>query len=134
MSRSTSATSYPWFGQNVLTVDQWSHVAVTFNGTQAELFINGHRVADPQNFTMNGKTDATMVFGASGAGPDDPYKGVLDDIRIYNYVLTPMEIGTMASEGPRQAGLPGQSSVRLQPGLLCQPPRPGHLAVQLDAV
>jgi hypothetical protein len=92
--------SWPWFGPNevrVLPVDKWSHVAVTFNGTVAELFIDGHRVADPQPFTMNGKTNAAMVFGATGAGPDDAYKGALDDIKIFNYVLTPMEIGTMVA-------------------------------------
>ncbi len=94
--------AWPWFGPTevrVLPVDQWSHVAVTFNGSAAELFINGHRVADPQPFTMNGKTDSAVVFGATGFGGDDPYKGLLDDVRFYNYVLTPLEIGEMAAAG-----------------------------------
>jgi hypothetical protein len=93
--------SGPWFGPTevrVLPVDQWAHVAVTFDGSLAAIFINGHRVWDPQPFTMNGKTDAALVFGATDPGPADAYKGVLDDVRIYNYVLTPTEIGSMVAE------------------------------------
>ena len=93
--------SWPWFGDEaprILPVGQWSHVAVTFDGSLAEVYINGERTSDPQGFVPNGFTSAHMVLGATGQGGDDPYKGVLDDVRIYNYVLTPVQIATLYTD------------------------------------
>ncbi|MBN1817032.1 MAG: hypothetical protein JW828_06700 [Sedimentisphaerales bacterium] len=86
--------SYPDSGGRVLPEGEWTHVAVIFDGTTATTFINGV-AAGFGPFSFGSKTDARIVFGAVEGGGGNPFNGSIDDVRIYNYALAPLDIGML---------------------------------------
>jgi hypothetical protein len=98
------------FANDALTADEtWVHVASTFDGTNATLYINGWPIIT-KPFTLGPKTDAEMAFGADEMNPtggstvsskpwgSNFFNGALDDIRLYNYALTQSEILALYKE------------------------------------
>jgi hypothetical protein len=81
----------------LLTVGQWTHVAVTFDGTTAKIYING-AVAIEGNFFFGENKEAPMQFGASVDEGWNPFNGALDDVRLYDTVLTEAEIKALAGK------------------------------------
>ncbi len=92
------------FANTALTADEtWVHIASTFDGTNATLFINGRAVIT-KPFTLGPKTDAHLLFGADELNPTGGsavsskpwggnfFNGALDDIRLYNYGMTASEV------------------------------------------
>ena len=65
--------------------------AFSFDGTTGTLYRNGEPVAS-NAWSLGTDTEAAVVFGCSQNGGGNPFNGALDDIRIYNRVLTEGEI------------------------------------------
>lgn len=89
-----------------LPVHQWVHVAVTYNGSVATLYVNGgfqnsgSVSLSPANFNP-----AANYLGKS-QWPSDPYfSGRLDDVCIYNYALSNLQIQQLMSTGPTAPGV-----------------------------
>jgi len=92
----TSTGTHYIFGQSVLVPGQWYHVAMTFKNGEIILYINGSEESrasyeGPMNVMANQKT----TIGANPLG-QTPFSGHLDDVRIYNRALAPVEIGRLA--------------------------------------
>lgn len=68
---------------NVLTPNAWAHVAASFDGTKAELYINGVLVEleDPNIFA--GKIPANTPIAAIGGGTR-PFLGSIDEVKIWD--------------------------------------------------
>ena len=80
-------------GGTTLPFNQWSHLAITFDGAQVRTYVNGTLVntqALSATITARGNP---MNIGAD-ASPAQFNKGLLDDLRIYNRVLTQAQIQT----------------------------------------
>ncbi|MCW1886836.1 PQQ-dependent sugar dehydrogenase [Luteolibacter flavescens] len=82
-------------------VNQWVHVAATYDGARMRAFINGVRVG-----TMNATgaipvTADPLYLGTKipTAIAGDHLNGALDDVRLYNRSLTGSEIGALAGLG-----------------------------------
>lgn len=71
------------------TADDWHHIAATFDGTKLQLYVDGI-LMDMASATMD-TTKTLLKFGqkADGTGFFD---GQLDDVRLYNRVLTQTEL------------------------------------------
>jgi hypothetical protein len=80
-----------------LEVDQWNHLAVTFDGTTAKFYFNGVLVQEG-NFSFGNDTEAPMQIGAATGGGGNPFNGALDEVRIYDIVLSEAEILTLAGK------------------------------------
>lgn len=80
-----------------LQVDQWTHLAVTFDGTTAKVYINGE-VVDEGNFSFGEDKEAPMQIGAATNGGGNPFNGALDEVRIYDIVLSEAEILELAGK------------------------------------
>ena len=79
-------------GNTVLSTGQWYHVAATWDGATAKLYVNG--VLDNSPGTARVGTIATdtrplYIGGRAGA---DYFDGMLRDVRIYNRTLTASEL------------------------------------------
>ncbi|CRK59608.1 Cytochrome c551/c552 [Alloactinosynnema sp. L-07] len=79
-------------GPSALPQNAWSHVAMTFDGATIRLYVNGVQVtsaAAPGSVAAS--TGALRIGGNSVWG--EYFGGLIDDVRVYNRVLTATEIG-----------------------------------------
>ena len=89
-------------------IGQWAHVAATFDGTTAMLFLNGSEVASGP-FSFGDKTDAGMTIGNvnsdSWDGCPGVFNGEMDEVRIYNHALSPAQVAYLADTTPSDGQL-----------------------------
>ena len=87
-------------------IGRWAHVAATFDGTTARLYLNGSEIASGPFSFANG-IDAGMTIGNvnSDSWPDCPgvFKGDMDEVRIY--ALTAAQIAYLADTTPADGEL-----------------------------
>jgi len=82
---------YPPCGDVVLPVGEWSHVAVTFDGSTMIFYFDGAETGRG-DFSFGSKTDAAIVFGCVEVSGWHGFNGALDDIRLYDYALSADQI------------------------------------------
>ena len=78
-------------GTSGLALNAWSHLALTYDGTNLRLYLNGAQVA----LTVTSGTIATSTGPLTiGGNPiwGEWFNGVMDEIRIYRRALTAAEI------------------------------------------
>ncbi len=74
-----------------VSVNNWTHIASTYNGTTLKIYINGTEVASKNtNGLIKTSNNALRIGGNSIWG--EYFNGVIDEIRIYNKVLSATEI------------------------------------------
>ena len=87
-------------GAGALKANEWNHVATTYDGAAktVEIYINGEmKGSGPANLPST-PTQTTLLFGhRAGAAAGEHYKGLIDDIRIYDHVLSQVEVKALAS-------------------------------------
>jgi hypothetical protein len=79
------------------TVGQWVHIAVTFDGAIAKGYINGAKTVEAA-FTFGTNREAPIQFGADTLGGGNSYNGTLDEIHLYDVVLTDAEVAALAGK------------------------------------
>lgn len=108
--RGTTAIS---FGQS-LQVGRWTHVAVTYDGATATLYIDGQQAATG-SFTAGPLSPAPMQFGNSGSCGGGSV--LVDWIQIHSRPLSTAEVQTLGLRPPAPANFvampTGCSSVNL---------------------
>jgi hypothetical protein len=81
-----------------LGVNQWTHLAVVFNGLTAQFYVNGTVVSSKSLLASITPRGMALRMGAD-ASTGQFYKGLLDNVRIYNRTLTPAEVQTDMNTG-----------------------------------
>jgi hypothetical protein len=82
-------------GPTPLTVNQWTHVACTYDGTQLTLYVDGTAVAD---IAQGGSVVTTNKQGTGigsdmiNTAPEAHYVGLIDDLRILSVPRTHADI------------------------------------------
>jgi hypothetical protein len=80
-------------GPSASPVGSWTHVALTYSGSQLVLFVNGVQVASA---AVSGAIQASS--SPLWIGGNQPYgeyfAGLIDDVRVYNRALSQTEIQT----------------------------------------
>ena len=74
-----------------IPIGEWTHVVVTFDGATARIYINGE-VAGQGAFSFGTDAEAVMQLGSSAPNGGNPFNGALDEVRLYDRVLSPFEI------------------------------------------
>ena len=75
----------------------WQHFVFVRSGTTSTLYVNG--VLDnstTQTGYVSHNSDITIGFDTPN---NQYYPGLIDDVRIYNYALTPLQIKTLYNDG-----------------------------------
>jgi len=75
--------------------DQWVHVCATFDGKKGRVYIDGKMLAEsPEEVAYYPQTSktSTLTIGSGWAGQANGFPGIIDELKIYNYPLTPSEI------------------------------------------
>jgi chitodextrinase len=89
----STGLSYVSMG-STLPYNQWSYLAITFNGTQVNFYVNGTLVRTRSMSASITARTSTMNIG-SDVSPSQFYKGAIDEVRIYNRALSASEITTI---------------------------------------
>jgi hypothetical protein len=89
--------------QKAITLNQWHHVALTYSGSRwasgVKIFVDGEDqpleiMLDDVNSQGAVRREPLRIGG--GGGPDNRFRGSLDEVRIYNRALTAAEAGMLA--------------------------------------
>ena len=72
-------------------INSWNHIAVTYDGVNRKLYLNGNLVAEDSTSALNISQLKDFYFGYR----EDYFQGALDEIRIYDRALKPEEIKTL---------------------------------------
>lgn len=80
--------------------DQWQHIVVTFDYSQnlAECWVDGALNNYATHWDQNIEVSNHMLKIGTNAEFEENFKGSLDDIRIFDYVLSPSQIQALRVE------------------------------------
>jgi len=90
----------PLYSAADLTLGTWYHIAATYDGTIAKVYING--VFDASKAAGGDVNDSSgkLYFGDNPERPSGfPFKGQIDEVEWYNRALTPQEILALYDAG-----------------------------------
>ena len=88
-------TGSNWSTGYNLTAGSWYHAAFTTDGTIQNLYINGLQVATRTSSTSINQITSFCTIGAehtNGSNIGVYFNGSLNDVRIYDHCLSPMEV------------------------------------------
>jgi hypothetical protein len=91
-----SGLNHPYYGTTILQNNTWYHVAMTFNGNQMSLYLNGQLEytngfgvgTQYESIQYNGVASGLNSFGT----PKGFFRGTIDEVRIWNYDRDILEI------------------------------------------
>lgn len=91
VNRTTSVTS------NTTT---WHFITMTYDGTTRSIYVDGNlEISYPRGFT-NSTAGNRLTIGSAAASPTyRPAQGDIDDVRIYDYVLSDQQITALYALG-----------------------------------
>jgi hypothetical protein len=87
-------------GPGALNANQWNHIATTYDGTTTavEIYLDGELQVAGTAEVPSTPTGTTLLLGHRASAADgEHYGGLLDDVRIYDHVLSEAEIKALAS-------------------------------------
>jgi hypothetical protein len=79
-------------GQGMPSVNEWNYVAITYNGSTINSYLNGNLVGMDNQLVANFCSNAPLLIGFWWQG--DPYNlnDRIDEVRVYNRALSTAEI------------------------------------------
>jgi hypothetical protein len=89
-------------------IDEWNHVAVTWDTSgDYVMYINCQEVGRESlaGLTFAGKTTTDAFFGRPSESTRF-FEGLLDDVRVYDTILSPTEISSFCGGGGQGLGVP----------------------------
>ncbi len=93
-----------WLGGPQISLERWTHVAVTFDGEALRFYVDGNLALTASRPCKLDSTDEPLVIGGCTHIDDSTFAGRLDEVRIWQTVkYEPPEGSAMqdAAEGPR---------------------------------
>ena len=98
----SDGTEYHSFSTgSVLSQFDWNHVVTTFDGNEYKLYVDGAEVYS--TLDISGKVPYPTQQVTIGM-VDNFFKGLIDDVRIYNRALSPGEVDLLTNLGPPSPG------------------------------
>lgn len=80
---------------NVLVQGAWTHIAITVDTNASTenyiVYVNGRKRNTANSTTVIGTNNLPLTIGASSTN-SNPFDGMLDHVRIYNYARTPAQV------------------------------------------
>ncbi|MFH1718237.1 MAG: LamG domain-containing protein [Planctomycetota bacterium] len=100
---------------SIMPKNEWVHLALTFDGTNAILYVNGIDQDGPKALSIGPNIDASVFIGVDYNG-GRVFEGSLDEVRIYSHALSGVEVlGAMKGEPWPYAFSPNPEDGALNP-------------------
>lgn len=95
---------------------RWYHIAATYDGTTAKLFIDGIEVASDTPISAPSYDTEKFLIGATydsdtPAAPKDYFDGFIDEVRMWDVALSTNQIREMMNQEIQQSGTAVQGKV-----------------------
>ena len=81
-----------------LKVGEWTHIAVTFDKTTTRFYVNGVQTSTSTAWSFGPDREASLQIGCDNSGGGNPFNGAIDEVKLYDTVLTPAEIAALAAK------------------------------------
>lgn len=93
VSSISDGTNYLAYNCNApIVANEWVHLAVVFGNRQLKIYVNGELKTNyPTTFDISFNDITALGVGAASNG-SEKYTGYLNDVRIYDHALSPMEV------------------------------------------
>lgn len=96
-----------YFNTNAGTLEQnvWQHMTLVWDGAIATIYKNGSSIGSGQSASFNGIWDGNEVadrrtsIGREGNSTGDEWKGLIDEVRVYNRALLAEEVMRLYNMG-----------------------------------
>jgi|GEM_PF-1308751 len=78
----------------VLSVGSWVHGAVTYDGSNVKIYLNGvlDKTANIGAITFDSCPTCSLVIGQDPPGSNEYFNGLIDEVKIYNYARSAEQI------------------------------------------
>jgi len=76
---------------SIMPKNEWVHLALAFDGSNARLYLNGVDEAGPKALSIGPNIDAPVFIGVDYNG-GRVFHGPLDEVRIYSHALSQVEV------------------------------------------
>jgi hypothetical protein len=93
--------------RNAVTLNEWHHVALVYSGSRwasgVKIYVDGEDQPLEiliDDFNSQGAVKREPLRIGAGGGPDNRFRGSLDEVRIYNRALSPAEARMLADLTP----------------------------------
>jgi hypothetical protein len=103
-SYTSSSGSTPF---SIMPKNQWVHLAFTFDGNYATVYLNGVDEEGPKPFSIGSNVDAMVEIGYNSNRPtvsERTFHGSLDEIRLYDRPLSDQDVQTLIVGGEIETG------------------------------
>ena len=81
---------------------RWHHIAGVYDGTKVHLYVDGKLDNSEEAAGLINTSDFSVLIGESAEEKERFWNGLIDDVRIYSYALSPEEV-RMLYEGKEPA-------------------------------
>ena len=90
-------------------IERWYHLAVTYDGTQIALYLDGVLDAVMPASGLVNRNSESLCFGQKSSWAWDKFKGSLDEMSLWRIALSPEQIQSVMQNGLRgnETGLVG---------------------------
>lgn len=103
-----AGNSAVWLTNPGLETEKWYHVALTIDGTNSILYLDGANIASDATGEIF-YDDRPIAIGSEG-GTTNPFDGFIDEVALFNEALTEEDINTIMTEGLKSAIVSAVSS------------------------
>jgi hypothetical protein len=95
-----TGTNYPYSTANVITLNKWQHVVATYdNSTSLKYYVDGVEVSPAVGVTGSLTTSTSNFYIGRNNTGTRPFDGKIDDVRVYNRVLSATEVQQLYNMG-----------------------------------
>mgnify|MGYP001617332601 CR=1 FL=1 len=100
ITNSAGGTGYTITGNTSINDGNWHHIVTVVNNTTVSLYVDGKLdTSAPGNTGYTGYTTPKFNIGNAYLAATSYFSGQIDDVRIYNYALTPLQVKQVFNEG-----------------------------------
>jgi hypothetical protein len=92
----TSSGENLMFGKKPAPINEWMHLAITWDGASKKLWVDGRVVRESEAAFELDQSPVIIGGDLDGGTFTTPFDGLIDEVRIYDRALAPEEIAQLA--------------------------------------